>query len=241
MALDNQQRLRHSRTISLPEIGEEGVERLLGASVMVVGAGALGCISAMYLAAAGVGRIAVADFDTVGISNLQRQLSYTEADLGKPKAATLAEKLHAINSAVEVEVIPAMLTRSNISSYMERYDVVVEGSDNPATKYLVADTARELRRPCVIGGVRGFVGQVTTQLADGPRYRDLFPDIPDPCGLTPCSALGVLGPVPGIVASLQATEVIKLITGVGRPLTGRLLQIDTLNMTTITLPYPFTI
>lgn len=204
---------------------------------MVVGAGALGCIAAMYLAAAGVGRIAVADFDTVGISNLQRQLSYTEADLGKPKAATLAGKLRAINSTIEVEIIPAMLTRANIRSYMERYDVAVEGSDNPATKYLVADTARELGLPCVIGGVRGFVGQVTTQLAEGPSYRDLFPDIPDPCGLTPCSTLGVLGPVPGVVASLQATEVIKLITGAGLPLTGRLLQIDTLTMTSVTLPY----
>ena len=222
--------LRYARQISLPEIGREGVDRLLSSSVLVVGAGALGCISAMYLTAAGVGRIGVADFDKVGLSNLQRQLSYNESDIDRPKADTLASKLKAINSSVDVEVINKILTKGNIAEYIGRYDIVVEGSDNPSTKYLVSDTAREQGKPCVIGGVRGFIGQITTQLPGGPCYRDLFPDIPTHCGLTPCASLGVLGPVPGIVASIQATEVIKLITGAGQPLSGRLLQIDTLTM-----------
>ncbi|MDE5585849.1 MAG: HesA/MoeB/ThiF family protein [Muribaculaceae bacterium] len=237
MVFTKEQEARYAREMSLPEIGREGVERLLGSSVLVVGAGALGCITAMYLAAAGVGRIGVADFDTVGLSNLQRQLSYTEEDIGRPKADTLAAKLKAINSEVEVEIIGRMLTRGNIAEYVERYDVIVEGSDNPSTKYLVSDTARAYGKPCVIGGVRGFVGQVTTQLTEGSCYRDIFPDIPEQCGLTPCSTLGVIGPVPGVIASLQATEVIKLITGVGQPLSGRLLQIDTLTMSIIELHF----
>ena len=227
--------IRYAREMSLPEIGREGVKRLRGSSVLVVGAGALGCIAAMYLAAAGVGRIGVADFDTIGLSNLQRQLSYTEDDIGRPKAGTLASKLKAINSDVGVEVIGTMLTKGNIDEYVGRYDIVVEGSDNPSTKYLVSDTARAHGKPCVIGGVRGFIGQITTQLPQGTCYRDIFPDIPEQCGLTPCASLGVLGPVPGIIASLQATEVIKLITGAGVPLSGRLLQIDTLTMKTVTM------
>ena len=233
----NFEETRYAREMSLPEIGREGVERLLGASVLIVGCGALGSVAAMYLAAAGVGRIGVADFDTVGLSNLQRQLSYTEDDLGKPKAETLAAKLKAINSTIKVESIGMMMTKSNLPRYMEEYDVVVEGSDNPSTKYLVSDTARTLGKPCVIGGVRGFVGQINTQLPDGPYYRDIFPDIPESCGLTPCSAMGVLGPVPGMIASLQATEAIKLLTGAGETLSGRLLQIDTLAMTSIIIPF----
>ena len=228
--MNNSEELRYSRQIALPEIGREGQQRLLGASVLIVGAGALGCISAMYLAAAGVGRIGVADFDKVGLSNLQRQLSYSEFDIDRPKAAMLASKLRAINSSVDVEVINKMLTKGNITEYVGRYDIVVEGSDNPSTKYLVSDTARAQGKPCVIGGVRGSIGQVTTQLPEGICYRDIFPDIPEQCGLTPCASFGVLGPVPGVIASLQATEVIKLITGAGRLLSGRLLQIDTLTM-----------
>ena len=235
--LTNEQLIRHSRTIALPEIGAEGIARLTEASVLVVGAGALGCIAAMYLAAAGVGRIGIIDFDTVGLSNLQRQLAYTEADLGVPKVQALEAKLRAINPDTCVESHNAILTRTNASELLSRYDLSIEGSDNPATKYLVSDTARTLRRPCIIGGVRGFTGQLTTQLAEGPAYRDIFPDLPETCGLTPCSTAGVLGPVPGLVASLQATEAIKLLTGTGRPLAGRLLQIDTLTMTPLLIDF----
>lgn len=236
-SMQNYDELRYSRQIALPEIGREGQERLLAASVLIVGAGALGCISAMYLAAAGVGHIGVADFDKVGLSNLQRQLSYTEADIDLSKAITLAAKLKAINSSVEVEVIDRILTKGNISEYLEKYDIIIEGSDNPSTKYLVSDTARTIGKPCVIGGVRGFVGQLTTQLPEGPYYQDLFPDIPKKCGMTLCSTMGVLGPIPGVIASLQATEVIKLITGAGKSLSGRLWQIDALNMQSIEFRY----
>ncbi|MDE6668611.1 MAG: HesA/MoeB/ThiF family protein [Muribaculaceae bacterium] len=228
--LTNEQLIRHSRTIALPEIGTEGVMRLMNASVLIVGAGALGCITAMYLAAAGIGRIGIVDFDTVGLSNLQRQLAYTEDDLGRPKVQALETKLRAVNPDVRIESYNTVLTHANASELLSRYDIIIEGSDNPATKYLVSDTAYTLQRPCIIGGVRGFVGQITTQLPDGPTYRDFFPDLPEACGLTPCSATGVLGPVPGLIASLQATEAIKLLTDTGHPLTGRLLQIDTLTM-----------
>lgn len=235
--LSNEQLIRHSRSIALPEIGTEGIRRLMNASVLVVGAGALGCIAAMYLAAAGVGRIGIVDFDTVGLSNLQRQLAYTEADLGLPKVQVLEAKLRAINPDTCIESHNTMLLRTNVLELLSRYDISIEGSDNPTTKYLVSDTARTLRRPCIIGGVRGFTGQLTTQLAEGPVYRDIFPDLPERCDLTPCSTSGVLGPVPGLVGSLQATEVIKLLTGIGRPLTGRLLQIDTLTMTPLLIDF----
>lgn len=235
--LTNEQKIRHSRTIVLPEIGTEGVIRLMNASALIVGAGALGCITAMYLAAAGVGRIGIVDFDTVGLSNLQRQLAYTEADLGMSKVKALETKLYAVNPDVRIEAYNTALTHSNASELLGRYDISIEGSDNPATKYLVSDTARTLRRPCIIGGVRGFTGQITTQLAAGPTYRDIFPDLPEACGVLPCSAFGVLGPVPGLVASLQATEAIKLLTGAGRPLAGRLLQINTLTMTPLLIDF----
>ncbi|MDE5877494.1 MAG: HesA/MoeB/ThiF family protein [Muribaculaceae bacterium] len=228
--LTNEQMIRHARTIALPEIGTEGVNRLMKASVIIVGAGALGCITAMYLAAAGIGCIGIIDFDTVGLSNLQRQLAYTETDLGLPKVQVLEIKLHAINPDVRIKAYNAMLTQANAPELLSSYDIIIEGSDNPATKYLVSDTAAALHRPCVIGGVRGFIGQITTQLPDGPTYRDFFPEPPETCGLTPCSTTGVLGPVPGLIASLQATEAIKLLTGIGCPLSGRLLQIDTLTM-----------
>ncbi len=235
--LNNEQLIRHSRTIALPEIGTEGVERLIKASVLVVGAGALGCIAAMYLAAAGVGRIGIVDFDTVGLSNLQRQLAYTEADLELPKTEALEAKLRAINPDTCIEVYNTMLTRENAAEMLSHYDVIIEGSDNPATKYLVSDTARALECPCIIGGVRGFTGQITTQLAEGPTYRYVFPELPETCGFTPCSTAGVLGPVPGVIASLQATEAIKVLTGIGCPLAGRLLQIDTLTMTPVIINF----
>lgn len=237
MKLDAVNIERYAREISLPEIGREGVERLLDASVLIIGAGALGTVAAMYLAAAGVGHIGIADFDIIGLSNLQRQLSFTEEDLGRPKALTLGSKIKAINSDTAVEIINKIMTGCNLAEYLTRYDIVVECSDNPATKYLVTDTARRFVKPCIIGSVKGFIGQITTQIPEGPSYRDIFPDIPKQCDLTLCAPIGVLGPVPGIIASLQATEVIKIITGSGRLLSGRLLQIDTLSMTSVTIDF----
>lgn len=230
--------IRHARTLQLPEIGEEGLKRLQNSSVLIVGAGALGCMAAMYLAAAGVGRIAIADFDLVGLSNLQRQLAYTEEDLGKSKCEVLSQRLHLLNSDVKVEIINEIISRKNIREYVKEYDLIVEGSDNPSTKYLVSDTCHVLKKPCVIGGVREWTAQVTTQLPEGPVFRDVFPETAQSCGMTPCSAGGVMPTVPGIAASIQATEAIKIITGAGRPLCGRLFQLDTLTMTPIVVRLP---
>lgn len=235
MELDKEQMVRYSRTIMLEEIGTEGQRRLLDGSVFIVGAGALGSICAMYLAASGIGRIGIIDFDTVGLSNLQRQLSYTESDLGQPKTDVLKRRLHEINSGITVEAYNRMLTCENAAELFAGYDVVVEGSDNPSTKYLVTDTAHRLGKPCVAGGVREFVGQVMTfPPYCATTYRDLFPDAPCESGFTPCSAGGVLGPLPGVVASMQAAEVIKLLTGINTGI-GHLLQIDLHTLTTTRL------
>lgn len=230
MELTKEQRVRYSRTLMLPAIGEEGQERLLGSSVLIAGAGALGSICAMYLAASGVGRIGIADFDTIGLSNLQRQLSYTMDDLGKYKVDVLARRLREINPEVRVDEHRLMLSAGNIREIAGGYDVIVEGSDNPSTKYLVTDTATALGLPCVLGGVREFVGQVMTFPGGTSGYRDLFPDAPCEGGFTPCSVGGVLGPLPGVIASMQAAEVIKLLTGNGLPGLGTMLQVDMLTL-----------
>lgn len=215
----------------LDGIGEAGQEALCRASVLVVGSGALGSIVSMYLAGSGIGHIAVADFDTVDVSNLQRQLSFTEQDLGQYKSEATGRRLRSINSLIEVEVINELITEKRARELFSRFDVIVEGSDNPATKYLVSDVAAALERPCIIGGVREFGGQVMTQMPGHACYRDLFPDAAcDSAGLTPCAAGGVLGPLPGIVASIQASEVIKVVTGAGMPLVDRLLMIDAATM-----------
>lgn len=229
--LTTDERRRYSRGMMLEGIGEDGQMALKRSSVLVVGAGALGSIVSMYMAGSGVGHIAVADFDTVDLSNLQRQLSFTEDDLGQRKAEATGRRLRSINSLVRVEVIDELITARRADELFGRFDVIVEGSDNPATKYLVSDAAVRAERPCVIGGVREFGGQVMTQLPGHACYRDLFPDAAcDAAGLTPCAAGGVLGPLPGIVASVQAAEVIKLLTSTGTPLTDRLLLIDALDM-----------
>ncbi|MBD5267365.1 MAG: HesA/MoeB/ThiF family protein [Bacteroides sp.] len=226
MELDKESLIRYSRTIMLPQVGEAGQLRLLAGSVMIVGAGALGSICAMYLAASGVGRIGIVDFDIVGLSNLQRQLSYTENDLGQSKVDVLGRRISGINSGIKVETHDEMLTSGNAVKLLEGYDIIVEGSDNPATKYLVTDTARSLEKPCVVGGVREFTGQVMTFTGSGTGYRDLFPDAPCGSGVTPCSLGGVLGPLPGIIASLQASQVIKLLCGTGASCKGEFFQID---------------
>lgn len=229
--LSKEQHRRYSRNIFLPEIGKEGQIKLLNASVLIVGTGALGSVVSMYLAAAGVGRIGLCDFDTIDISNLQRQLSFTEGDVGKKKVEVTADKLHAINSEIRLNVYDGMLRKERAKELFDEYDIIVEGSDNPNTKYMVTDIAQTLKKPCVLGGVAQFSGQVMTILPGGTTYRDLFPDAAGDGEFMPCSIGGVLGPVPGIVGSIQATEVIKLITAAGNPLASQILTIDALNMT----------
>ena len=220
---------RYSRLASLPEIGPEGVAKLQEARVAVIGCGALGSLCAMYLAASGVGNINIADFDTVDLSNLQRQLFFTEADLGKTKALVLRDRMLALNSGVSVNVTQEMVRPANAGDFLAGCDVVVDGSDNPATKLMTDRLAAKYGIPCVIAGVRGFELQVMTCLPGGTRYADIFGDAPACNGFTPCSIAGVLGPTAGIAASLQAAETVKLITGAGNTLSGKLLTINLLS------------
>lgn len=231
---------RYIRNMQLEGWGPEAQERVAKAHVLVIGAGALGSAAAMYLAASGVGRITIVDFDNIDITNLQRQLSYTEADLGKPKAETLAMRLRAINSEVEAVAINAMVSARNLAelrALMQQADVVVEGSDNPPTKYLVADMAESMLKPYALGGIAQYSGQALSWRPGAPGYRSVFPDGADAGGYTPCSVGGVLGPLPGIIGSMQAIEALKLITGIGTPLLGRLFTIDALTMTSRTFAF----
>ncbi len=227
--LSKEQRLRYSRNLLLPEIGKEGQRRLLDSRVLIVGTGALGSIAAMYLAASGVGHITLADYDTVDISNLQRQLSFSTADCGSMKVDAARSRMASINPDVTVDVFARMITGENAHGLFSGHDLVIEGSDNPATKYLVTDTCAELQIPCVLGGVTQFQGQVMSWAPGHPTYRDLFPEQAEAGGYTPCSLGGVLGPLPGVIASTQACEAVKILTGAGTPLYGKLFMVDMLN------------
>lgn len=219
---------RYIRQQQLPEIGSAGQQLLNEAKVAVIGCGALGSIAAMYLAGAGVGNIVIADFDTVDLTNLQRQLTYTESDLGKSKAATLRQRIVALNSEIHVTAIDEFIRPDRLRTIASETDLIVEATDNPDSKYMVSDICVSLGKPCVIGGVNGWHGQILTQTPSSPAYRDIFPDSPE-SGFTPCSIGGVMGPVPGMTGCMQAIEAIKIITGSGRTLAGRLMLIDTLH------------
>jgi sulfur-carrier protein adenylyltransferase/sulfurtransferase len=223
---------RYGRHLSLPEIGPEGQSRLRAARVLVVGAGGLGSPAAMYLAAAGVGTIGLVDFDQVERSNLQRQILYSDADVGRGKLTAAAERLTGINPHVALELHETRLRADNAVDIVQAYDLVLDGTDNFATRYLVNDVCVHLGIPNVYGSVLRFEGQASVFAAgDGPCYRCLFRE-PPPAGLVPsCAEAGVMGVLPGIVGSIQATEAIKLITGAGEPLVGRLLLVDALTMT----------
>ena len=220
---------RYSRHLLLPEVSLEGQARLKAGSVLVVGAGGLGSPAALYLAAAGVGKIGLADFDAVDVSNLQRQVLYETGDVGRPKVESARERLTALNPHVDVALFPERLTRENATGILEKFDVVLDGTDNFATRYLTNDACFLLGKPNVYGSIYRFEGQVSVfQPGKGPCYRCLFPSPPDP-GLVPsCAEGGVLGVLPGVVGALQATEALKLLLGIGRSLAGRLLLYDAL-------------
>lgn len=221
---------RYSRNIMLDEIGTEGQKKLLDASVLIIGSGALGSIASMYLAGAGVGKITVADFDTIDISNLQRQLSFEEEDIGKKKSEILASRLSAINSSIIINNIDGVVTPKMAEELISSHDFTIEATDNPASTYMICDLCKKHDKPCCIGGVSEFRGMVTTFVPGHTTYRDVFPEAAEQSSLTPCAIGGVLGPLPGIIGSIQATEAIKCITKAGRLLTDRLLTIDILNM-----------
>lgn len=223
---------RYSRHLIMPEVGMAGQQKLKAASVLLIGAGGLGSPLAMYLAAAGVGRIGLVDYDVVDYTNLQRQIIHGTKDVGRPKLASAKARILDINPHVTVDSYEIPLTSENALEVMAPYDIIIDGTDNFPTRYLTNDACVLLGKPNVYGSIFRFEGQVSVFYAkEGPCYRCLFPEPPPP-GLVPsCAEGGVLGVLPGTVGAMQATEAIKLILGVGEPLIGRLLLYDALSMT----------
>ena len=222
---------RYSRHLLLPEVGMEGQKRLRGARVLIVGAGGLGSPASLYLAAAGVGTLGLVEFDSVDVSNLQRQILYRTSDVGQPKAERAAEALRALNPGTEILRHAGPIEASNALEIIRGYDVVIDGSDNFPTRYLVNDACVLLGKPDVYGSVYRFEGQATVfDSSRGPCYRCLFPEPPPPGFVPNCAEGGVLGVLPGLIGEIQATEALKLLLGVGEPLIGRLLMYDALEM-----------
>jgi adenylyltransferase/sulfurtransferase len=222
---------RYSRHLALREIGVAGQEKLKAARVLVIGAGGLGSPSILYLAAAGVGTIGIVDFDKVDVSNLQRQVLFDTASIGKPKAEAAAQRLRELNPEIKIVVHQVELRASNVREIFNNYDIVLDGTDRFATRYLTNDACVILGKPLVSAAIHRFEGQALTYIPGrGPCYRCLFPEAPSE-GLVPnCAEAGVLGVLPGVLGTIQATEAIKLITGIGESLLGRLLTYDALSM-----------
>ncbi len=222
---------RYSRHLMLPEMGIEGQERLKESSVLCIGAGGLGSPMALYLAAAGIGRLGMVDFDVVEFSNLQRQIIHTTSDVGRSKLASARDKLESINPNVKVEAHETRLSSENALELFRNYDIIADGTDNFPTRYLVNDACVLTGKPNVYGSIFRFEGQASVfGVPGGPCYRCLYPEPPPP-GLVPsCAEGGVLGVLPGLVGTIQATEAIKLLLGIGRPLVGRLLLFDALEL-----------
>jgi adenylyltransferase/sulfurtransferase len=222
---------RYSRHLILPEVGVEGQRKLKASSVFLIGAGGLGSPAGLYLAAAGVGRIGVIDFDAVDFSNLQRQIMHGTSDVGRSKLQSAKDRMRAINPELEVDTYEAALTSKNALDLFRDYDVILDGTDNFQTRYLVNDACVLLKKPNAYGSIFRFEGQASVFAVEGgPCYRCLYPEPPPP-GLVPsCAEGGVLGVLPGVIGTIQATEAIKLILGAGQPLVGRLLLYDAFNM-----------
>ena len=222
---------RYSRQIILPQVGGKGQRKLLSSRVLVVGAGGLGSPAALYLTAAGVGTLGLVDFDAVDLSNLHRQILHHTGDVGRPKTESAAETLQALNPDASLTLHRERLTAENCLDLLEPYDVIVEGSDNFPTKYLVNDACVLLGKPLVFGAVYQFEGQAAVfRPGEGPCYRCIFPEPPPPDAVPSCQEAGVLGVVPGIIGSIQAAEALKLLLGVGETLTARFLVFDALHM-----------
>lgn len=229
--LSQEEIYRYSRHLIIPELGVEGQRRLKDARVLMVGAGGLGSPIGLYLAAAGVGRIGIVEFDVVDETNLQRQIIHGTRDIGRRKVESARDRLRDLNPNVEVIPHETRLTSDNALAILQHYDLVVDGTDNFATRYLVNDACVLLGKPNVYGSIFRFEGQSTVFCTkDGPCYRCLYPEPPPP-GLVPsCAEGGVLGILPGLVGVIQAAETVKLLTGIGEPLVGRLLLVDALSM-----------
>ena len=229
--LEPDELVRYSRQIRLPSLGVAGQQALKDSSALIVGAGGLGSPAAAYLAAAGVGRIGIADDDRVDVTNLHRQPLHGTADIGRQKAESARARMSALNPFVDVEAIPARVTRDNAIAMIERYDVVIDATDNFATRYLLNDACVLAGKPLVYGSVDRFEGQASVfATTDGPCYRCLFPTPPSPGTVQSCADAGVLGVLPGLIGTIQATEALKLILGLGESLAGKLLMVDTLGL-----------
>jgi molybdopterin/thiamine biosynthesis adenylyltransferase/rhodanese-related sulfurtransferase len=237
--LTREELARYARHVILPDVGVDGQRRLKGARVLLVGAGGLGSPAAMYLAAAGIGTLGIVDSDDVDASNLQRQILHDTASMGRPKVESARDRVKAINPNVSVEMHQVRLTSANALQILDRYDVVLDGADNFPTRYLVNDACVLLGKPNAFGAIFRFEGQASVFGArNGPCYRCIYPEPPPP-GLVPsCAEAGVFGVLPGIVGTIQATETIKLILGVGETLVGRLLVYDAMRMTFRELKVP---
>lgn len=226
---------RYSRHLRLPQVGMEGQEKLARARVLVVGAGGLGSPAAFYLAAAGVGFLRLVDDDVVDRSNLQRQILHTDDRIGMAKVESAAQSLRALNPTIAVETVQARVSADNVETLLQDVDVVLDGADNFPTRYLLSDACVRLGKPLVYGAVHRFEGQVSVFDAGrrrglAPCYRCLFPQPPSAADAPNCAEAGVLGVLPGLIGLLQATETLKLLIGIGEPLTGRLLQFDALGL-----------
>lgn len=228
--LSDEQVLRYSRNIILSEVGGKGQQKLLDARVLLIGAGGLGSPIALYLAAAGVGRIGIVDFDRVDLTNLQRQIIHRNADIGRPKVESAARAINDLNPDVNVILYPTGLTSANALAVISEYDLVVNGCDNFPTRYLVNDACVFLKKPLVDGSILRFEGQATVFMPGQGCYRCLYPSPPPPGSVPSCSEAGILGALAGLVGVTQAIEALKVILGIGETLAGKLLYFDTLTM-----------
>jgi len=230
--MTNDERIRYSRHLIMPEVGAEGQRRLNEARVLCIGAGGLGSPIALYLAAGGVGTIGLVDFDAVDLSNLQRQILHGTKDVGRSKLESARDRLRDLNPEIDVELHETRFTSQNAVALVEPYDIVVDGCDNFPTRYLSSDVCVWARKPNIYGSVFRFEGQATVFAPHlgGPCYRCLFPDPPEPGTIPNCAEAGVLGVLPGMIGLVQAIEAIKLILGIGQSLVGRLLHFDALKM-----------
>ncbi len=231
MLLTQKEQQRYKRHLMLPQVDQEGQVKIKNSKVLIVGAGGLGSPVAMELACAGVGTIGIIDFDKVDISNLQRQLLYTENDVGKSKVRTAKARLEQINSDVKVIAIEDRLDESNATEIFEKFDIIVDATDNFNARYIISDTCVKLGKPDVYGAIYEFYGQVAVLGEDGPCLRCLQPEPPKEGEIIEARDVGVFGAIPGVIGSLQACEVLKLIIGAGTTLKGRMIFVDMLNMT----------
>ncbi|MCM1291676.1 MAG: HesA/MoeB/ThiF family protein [Prevotella sp.] len=218
-------KIRYSRQVKVDGIGQTGQEKISNSGVAVIGCGALGSLTAMYLAGAGIKKLVIADFDTIDVSNLHRQLFFSSDEAGMPKSDILKSRIRNLNPKVKVEVIPKLVSHKEAERIADIVDVMIDGSDNPATKYMLEKVCTLKKKPLIIAGVSGFRGQVMTILPGSTKFSEIFPEGIDG-GITPCSIDGVVGPAAGVAASIMAAEAIKLFTNTGTPLSDKILTFD---------------